>query len=330
MRHDEFVKQLLQHKFLLPPLAGFTDHPYRNILASFSPPFICTEMISSEAINHRNPKTLRMLTKSEGTHLSGVQLVGSDTDSMCEAAGFVESLGYDYVDINMGCTVGTIIRNGAGIALMKDEEKAAQLVSKIVSAINIPVTCKIRLGTTSTNQNAVSLSKKLEKAGVTAITVHGRNGEKKYGMPVNLNGIKKVVDNIDVPIIANGGVFSGKDAFEILEKTGVSAIMPGRGIIGNPWLITEIKAALAETAYNLPTLGERKTVCLRHLYELCKFYGAKDGVVKMRRIIHRYFPNTSYLRELKNHVHVITTVEEVQTLLSRIKLDGPYTYYSRI
>ncbi len=305
---------------MLPPLAGYTDPPYRAILARYDPPFIVTEMINATAIIHRGAKTLKMMTKTEGACLNGVQLVGSEPSIMGEAAAVVEDLGFDYVDINMGCTINKVARSGAGISLMRDEENAYRIASAVAGKVGIPVTCKIRLGATRQSLNAISLTRRLVEAGVTAIAVHGRSGEKKFGLPVDYESIREVVEATTVPIVANGGIFAGDDAVAMLDKTSAAAVMPGRGIIGNPWLIEEIRCAISKTPYSPPNLDERKRVCTAHLRELCEFYGEESGVLNMRKILPQYFSGCYHAKDLKRDVEKVKMSSDVETLLGRIHL----------
>ena len=327
MRRSRFIKRLLEAKLMLPPLSGYTDHPYRRVLARFSPPFICTEMMSPHAIIHRSPKVMRSLEIIEGPHVSGVQLVGDEPGAMAQAAAVVESLGYGYVDINMGCTVAEVTRTGAGVSLMRSPEKAVVIAGAVAGAVGIPVTCKMRLGASSGTVNAIQLSRGLVEAGVSAITVHGRSGERKFGLPVDHEGIRAVVEAIDVPVVANGGVFTGKDALEMAQRTGAAAVMPGRGLIGNPWLVTEILSAFKGEPYTQPTLDERKKVCLEHLRHLCGYYGEREGAVAMRRVLHEYFRGFRHVTELKRDALTVTSFSHVEALLERVHADGKRLSY---
>ena len=329
LNSSKFIKQILKNKMLLPPMVGYTDYPYRRILASFNPPFICTEMISPYAILNKNMRTIQMLRKIEGSHINGVQLIGEKRKIMSEAAEYVEGLGFDYIDINMGCTVKAIALQGAGISLMKDEEKAVKLASAILQKVNIPVTCKMRLGLSDRTLNAVSLSRKLEEAGIAAITVHGRTGESKFGLPLDYEGIRDVVETCNIPIIANGGINSGLDAIKVLQLTGAKAIMPGRGLIGNPWLIPEILSSLEEREYQIPSLQERKQICLLHLQYLCEFYGKPKGIIMMRRIYSKYFSKCKHLVSLKIDSQSIKTFEEFRKLQDHIQKDEYGLHYTK-
>lgn len=329
MTSEGLIQRLILERILLPPLAGYTDYPFRRILAEFDAPFMCTEMVSCDAVLRGNPRTERMLMKPEGWHLHGAQIFGGDPDSMAAAAESIEWRGFDYVDINMGCAVKSITQNGAGVSLMGDPGKAAMVVSRVVEAVSIPVTCKIRLGESRGELNAVRLSRMLEDAGVSVITVHGRSGEKKFGEPVDYRAIREVVDSVDVPVVGNGGVFSGADALTMVELTGVDAVMPGRSLIGNPWIMDEINSAFTGEAFLGPSLEERKDVCLRHLGYLVELVGEKDAVVTMRRVLPRYFSGAVHASEIRKEMSFVFNVSDIQRVLDRVTLSGDRVYYVR-
>lgn len=329
MTSEEFVKRLREEKLVLPPLAGYTDYPYRRVLAEFDAPFLCTEMVSCEAVVRGNPRTQRMLLMAEGDHLNGAQLFGAAPDTMAAAAEMIEYLGFDYVDINMGCAVKAITQNGAGVSLMGEPEKAVEVVKRVVEAVSIPVTCKIRLGESRSELNAPELSILLADAGVSAITVHGRSGEKKYGEKVDFKAIREVVEVVDVPVVGNGGVFSGADAVVMMESTGVEAVMPGRGLIGNPWIMDEIRYAFKEGSLEMPSLEERKQVCRRHLGYLVEHVGEKDGVLTMRRVLPRYFMGTVHASDLRTLMTSISSVDGMLGVLDRIVMNENSLVYLR-
>ncbi len=327
---SEFGKRLRDEKLILPPLAGYTDYPYRRLLAEFDAPFICTEMVSCDAIARRNPRTLKMLKKPEGAHFNGAQIFGEDPVKMAEAAAFIEQLGFDYVDINMGCIVWGITRNGAGVSLMGEPDKAYTVVKAVVDAVSVPVTCKMRLGETKVENNALELSEQLEEAGASAITVHGRSGEKKFGERVNHEAIREVAESVDVPVVGNGGVFTGGDALVMMESTGVAAVMPGRGLIGNPWIVPEIRAALKGVSYTEPSLDTRKAVCKRHLDYLVEYVGEKDGVLTMRRVLPKYFTGAVHASDLRIRMDKIVTLRDAFDELDRlVEVDDRIFYRKR-
>jgi tRNA-dihydrouridine synthase B len=314
-----FVKTLREKKLLLPPLSGYTDYPFRVILAGFHPPFIMTEMANARAIIQGNRRTTQILRIAQGNQFNGVQLVGSTPEYMGKAARMVEALGFDYIDINMGCTARKVTCRGEGLSLMKQEKLASDIVASVVSSVDVPVTCKLRLGASKTSLNVASLSQRLADAGAVAVTIHGRSGEKKFGVPVDLAVIKEVVDALPIPVIANGGIYTGRDAQHVLKVTGVAAVMPGRGLIGNPWIIPEILAMWSDSSFSPPTLQEKKDVCSKHLDLLVDFYGERRGVLKMRNILPHYFSSCVHVKNLKFDVQRMTTVKEISLLREHIQ-----------
>ena len=327
MKKSVFKKTLCKKKLILPPLSGYTNFPYRQILAKFNPPFIATEMVNAKAIIKQNRKTLQRIQKVKGSHFSGVQLLGKDPELMKTAAKKIEDIGFDYVDINMGCTVRKVASKGEGISLMKNEDLACEIVSMMSKEVNIPVTVKLRTGFSKESVNVVSLSKKLEDAGACAITIHGRTGEKKFASSIDLNIIKEVSETISIPVVANGGIFTADNARDVIIKTNAAAVMPGRGIIGNPWLISEILCCFSEKSFKAPRLRERKQMCIEHVKNTCKYYGDRNGVCKMRKIVARYFPLANNLKFLKIDMQNAKTVDEIYLVLDRIReIDGGWIY----
>ena len=304
---------------MLPPLSGYTDLPYRRILAKFYPPFIITEMVKARALVEGNPKTLDRLQKETGEHLKGVRLLGHDPEVLTKAAKIIQAMKFDYVDINMGCTVKKVRAGGEGIALMKDEGLAGEIVSEVSQAIRIPVTVKIRTGFSQHAINVLSFSRKIASCGATAITIHGRSGEKKFSPSIDLELIKKATLSLPVPVIANGGIFSGRDAREILAATGAKAVMPGRGLLGNPWIITDILNTLSEKPFMPPSLSEKKEMALIHFNNICDYYGGKNSVLKMRKILPWYFTGCRQLKNLRRDAQTADSAQDIRILLDRIK-----------
>jgi nifR3 family TIM-barrel protein len=271
---------------------------------------------------------MQILKIVDGDHYNGVQLVGSIPDYMRRAAEIVQDLGFDYIDINMGCTARKVACRGEGISLMKHEANACEIVTAVTGAVDVPVTCKMRLGVSKQSMNVLSLSQKLVDAGATALTIHGRSGEKKFGVPLDQNIIKKTVDALSIPVIANGSIYTGHDAQMMIQKTGATAVMPGRGLLGNPWLIPEILNMLSNQIHTPPLLQQKKDVCLDHLAFLADFYGERRAVLKMRSILPHYFSSCLFLKELKKDVQQITTARQIPLLLQRLVENGIHTVYT--
>jgi tRNA-dihydrouridine synthase B len=329
MKSSLFIKILREKKLLLPPLSGYTDYPFRVILADFIPPFIITEMANARAIVQRNRRTMQILKIAEGKQYNGVQLIGSIPEYMGKAAKIVEDLGFDYIDINMGCTARKVACRGEGISLMKHETRACEIVAAVTDAVDVPVTCKLRLGPSKHSMNVVALSEKLVDSGAVALTIHGRSGEKKFGLPVDLDIIKKTVTTLSIPVIANGGIYTGRDAQQMIQATAAAAVMPGRGLIGNPWIIPEILSTISKTSFTPPTLQTKKEICRKHLDLLVDFYGERKAVLKMRSILPQYFSACFFLKDLKLDVHQASNASDIPMLLERLDDAKGYTIYGK-
>ncbi len=329
MKTSHFLKILREKKLLLPPLSGYTDYPFRVILSTFHPPFITTEMANARAVVQKNWRTMQILKIAEGDHYSGVQLVGSIAEYMGKAAKIVQDLGFDYIDINMGCTARKVSCRGEGISLMKQEQRACEIVKVVSDAVDLPVTCKVRLGVSKKSINVLSLSERLVDAGAVALTIHGRSGEKKFGVPLDLDIIRKTVNTLSVPVVANGGIYTGDDALVMIQKTGAAAVMPGRGLLGNPWIVPEIQAILSGQGFTPPSLQQRKDVCLRHLELLVDFYGERRAVLRMRSILPHYFSKCMFLKELKKDVVQVSTTKDLTLLVERIQDNQTYLVYTK-
>ncbi len=290
MKSSHFVKILREKQLLLPPLSGYTDYPFRVILADFNPPFIMTEMANARAIVQRNRRTMQILKIAEGKQYNGVQLI---------------------------------------VSLMKNEARACEIVTAVLDMVNLPVICKLRLGPSKQSMNVVALSEKLVDSGAVALTIHGRSGEKKFGLPVDLRVIHEAATVLTIPIIANGGIYTGNDAQQMIQTTGAAAVMPGRGLIGNPWIIPEILLTLSKTSFTPPILQTKKEVCRKHLDLLVDFYGERKAVLKMRSILPQYFSSCFFLKDLKLDVHQASNMSDIPRLLERLDDTKGYTIYDK-
>lgn len=219
----------LKNNILLAPMAGITDLPFRLICNKFAPGITYTEMISSKAIFYRDEKTKKLMDITKDKRPIGIQIFGSDIESMEYSAKFINQA--DIIDINMGCPAPKVIKNGDGSSLLKDIKKASQVIEAVVKNANVPVTLKIRLGWDKNNIVAVELAKIAENLGIKAITVHGRTKSEFFSGKVNYEEIKKVKDAVRIPVIGNGDIVDENSALNMFEKTGVDGIMIGRASI---------------------------------------------------------------------------------------------------
>ena len=282
---------------------------------------IYAEMVSDKAITYSNQKTIDMLYMTEKERPISQQIFGSDKESFVEAAKFIEKeMKPDIIDINMGCPVPKVaVRAQAGSALLKDLDKIFDIVSSVVSAVNVPVTVKIRSGWDSNHINAVEVAKVIEKAGASAICVHPRTRSQGYSGKADWNIIKEVKENVSIPVIGNGDIKSPEDAKRMLEETKCDAVMIGRGVLGNPWLIKNIVNYLDGKEVIDVSIVDRIDMCLKHLKLLDSLKNEKLACLEIRNHISWYFKGIKGANELKNKVYQTTSIHDIILLLNEFK-----------
>ena len=261
----------IKNQIVLAPMAGICNSSFRKIIKEMGCGLIYAEMVSDKAIFYNNKKTIDMLYMEESERPISQQIFGSDKESFVKAAKYIEEhMKPDIIDINMGCPVPKVaVKSQAGAALLKNPEKIKEIVKAVVDAVDIPVTVKIRSGWDMNHINAVEVAKICEEAGASAICIHGRTRSQGYSGTVDLNIIKQVKEAVSIPVIGNGDIKTIKDAERMLKETGVDAIMIGRGVLGNPWLIKQLDKYLNEgIIIPGPTDTERIDMAIRHLKNL--------------------------------------------------------------
>lgn len=313
---------VLKNGLALAPMAGVTDSVFRRICKSFGAEYMVSEMISAKAIVYRDSRTSELAKMSREERPMALQIFGSDSSVMAEAASWLyNNFHPDAIDINMGCPVKKIVGNGDGSALMKSPEKAKKIVSSVVGAVGseIPVTVKIRTGFDSDTLNAVSFAVMLEQAGVSAICIHGRTREQMYAPPIDLNTIADVKKAVSVPVIGNGGIYSGADARRMFEYTGCDAVMVGQGACGNPWIFEEITSYIDGKSYIAPQIHDRIDLAKKHTEMLIADKGLHIGICESRKHISWYIkgiPGSARIRDLINHSE---SKESVFSLLDELE-----------
>ena len=231
----------IKSPIIIAPMAGITNGAFRELCFEFGAGLVYTEMVSDKAIFYNNKKTMDMLEIDDRFHPVSLQLFGRDIDTMVYAAKIMDTqTNCDFIDINMGCPVQKVVKTGAGSAMMLDEDNAVEVVKAIIQNVSKPVTVKMRLGFTLKNMNYLSLAKRLEEVGVSAIALHARTRGQMYDGHSDWSHIKNLKDNLKIPVIGNGDVKTVDDFIKMKEETGCDAVMIGRGIVGNPFLIKEI------------------------------------------------------------------------------------------
>ena len=283
-------------KIVVAPMAGISNMTFRRICKSMGASLVVAEMVSDKAITYGNEKTFELLRMNDDERPISQQIFGSDVKSFVEAAKIVESrMAPDILDINMGCPVPKVaVKNQAGSALLKNPEKVGEIIKAVVEAVNVPVTVKIRSGWDASSINAVEIAKIAEANGASAITVHARTRAQGYSGKADWNIIKEVAEAVDIPVIGNGDVISCYDAKRMLDETGCSAVMIGRGLLGNPWLIKECVEYL--DSGKLPreiSYDEKIDMMEYHLNKLCEDKTEKQAVLEIRNHLLNYLKGES-------------------------------------
>lgn len=292
-------------KIVVAPMAGISNMTFRRICKSMEASLVVAEMVSDKAITYGNEKTFELLRMNDDERPISQQIFGSDVKSFVEAAKIVEEkMKPDIIDINMGCPVPKVaVKNQAGSALLKNPEKVGEIIKAVVGAVNVPVTVKIRSGWDQGSINAVEIAKIAEANGASAITVHARTRAQGYAGKADWNIIKEVVNAVDIPVIGNGDVVSCYDAKKMLDETGCSAVMIGRGLLGNPWLIKECVEYLESG--KLPEVidyNEKIDMMEYHLNKLCEDKTEKQAVLEIRNHLLNYLKGLPENKEVKNRV----------------------------
>ena len=309
----------IKNKIVLAPMAGISNSSFRRIIKEFGCGLIYAEMVSDKAITYGNEKTIKMLYMTDYERPISQQIFGYDVESFKTAAKFIyENMKPDIIDINMGCPVPKVaLRAQAGSALLKDPEKVKEIVSAVVKSVPIPVTVKIRSGWDSKNINAVEIAKICEEAGAKAIAIHGRTRSQGYSRTVDLNIIKEVKRNVKIPVIGNGDIKSCYDAKHMLEYNGCDAVMIGRGVLGNPWLIKECVDYLEKGIEPKEvTIKEKILMIKKHLDLLNEQKGEKLACLEMRSHFAWYLKGLPNVNKTKIQLQQATNVEEILAILN--------------
>lgn len=295
----------IKNKVVLAPMAGISNTSYRKIIKEMGAGLIYAEMVSDKAICYYNDKTFDLLKMSEEERPISQQIFGSDKDSFVEAAKIVEEKMHpDIIDINMGCPVPKVaVRAQAGSALLKNPQKVYEIVKSVVESVSVPVTVKIRSGWDEKHINAVEIAKKCEEAGASAIAVHGRTRAQGYSGNADWNIIKEVKQAVNIPVIGNGDVTTCYKAKEMLDYTGCDAVMIGRGVLGNPWLIKECVDYLEKGIEPKSVDFLTKVDMMKRHYELlAQDKDEKRALLEIRTHIIWYLKGMPKSKEIKNLV----------------------------
>lgn len=309
----------IANPLFLGPMAGVTDWAFREICSEMGAGVTVTEMVSSRALVYKDKKSAALLKRNHNC-VCGAQIFGNDPAIMAEAAGLALEISVcDFIDINMGCPMPKIANSGDGCGLMRTPELAGEIVSAVKKAVDVPVTVKCRLGWDKGSINVLDFTKRMEQSGADLVAVHGRTRAMLYSGNADWDYIAKVKQQLSIPVIANGDVVDGASALRCLKWTGADGLMIGRATFGDPWIFTEVNAAVKGNEIpQRPNLEQRMTVALRQIELSYEDKGEKIACLEARKHLAWYLRGVSHSAFYKNRISSVTTLEEVRKIVADI------------
>lgn len=314
----------IKNRIVFAPMAGVSNISFRTIIKEMGAGLIYSEMVSSMGIVYGSSKTIDLINFNESERPISIQIFGNDVSSFVRSAKYIEDNFHpDIIDINMGCPVPKIaLKSQAGSALLKDPDKIYNIVKAVVSAVNIPVTVKIRSGWDSLNINAVAVARKCEEAGASAIAIHGRTRAQGYSGTADWNVIKAVKESVNIPVIGNGDIKTIYDAKRMLEETGVDAVMIGRATLGNPWFIKEcVEYVENNRVIPLPSVSDKIDMIRKHYLLLKKYNNEKVALLEIRMHALWYIKGIPGVKKYKSMITSCSSEKEFFEVLDSIEND---------
>lgn len=314
----------IKNPICLAPMAGYTNSVYRMIAKEMGVGLVYSEMISAKGLIYDNDRTNEMLFINPQEHPISIQLFGGEIDELVQAAKIIDQkTNADIIDFNMGCPVKKVLKSNAGSKLLLDSDHIYNIVEAVVKAVNKPVTVKIRAGWDHSNINCIEVAQKIEKAGASAIAIHGRTKSDLYRGKVDLDYIKMVKDNVSIPVIGNGDVKSIQDAVLMKQYTGVDGIMVGRGSFGNPWLLRDLVDYFTNQPLKTPpTPREKIEMLIKHFEELVTLKGEKLAVLEMRSLASWYSKGFSNSKEFRKKLVAINNQKDFLKAINELYLES--------
>lgn len=310
----------IENPFVLAPMAGVTDLPFRGLCKEQGAGLVCTEMVSAKAISFHNKNTKSLMEITPQEHPVSLQLFGSEPELMAEVARSIEEQTFDILDINMGCPVPKVVNNGEGSALLKNPELIHRIVSEISHAIKKPVTVKIRIGFEGYDVDPVEIAKIIEDAGGAAVAVHGRTRQQYYAGEADWETIGRIKDAVRIPVIGNGDVDSPLKAEKMMKDTGCDAVMIGRAVRGNPWIFREMNHYFTTgELLEKPSVAEIREMILRHARWQIELKGEFTGIREMRKHVAWYTSGMRHSAGLRRESNTIENYESLERLLSKLE-----------
>ncbi len=322
----QFGSLKLPSRYLLSPLAGFTNLPFRRVLREIGGVGLCTtDLVSARGLLEKSAKSLQLIETCEVDTPYSVQIFGPDRFEMRDAAQFLEEYGVDSIDINMGCPVNRITSSGAGSAMMCSRDQTIELVRTVVEGVRVPVSVKMRLGWDDTQLTAPLFAREFEKVGVVAVAIHGRTRAQGFTGSVNREGIRKVVEAVEnIPVIGNGDILNVADAQSMFRETGCQGISIGRGALANPWIFRQLEEWETTGTCSPPgNFDERLSLMLTQFKYLSEQVGSERALRMFRKMGHWYLKAMRVRKVLRHKFQSINSVEEMQTVIEEIRITGP-------
>ena len=311
----------LNNPLFLGPMAGVTDWAFRTVCADLGADVTVTEMVSSRALVYKDKKSQALLRKNPGS-VCGAQIFGNDPEIMAQAAQLaLEHSGCDFIDINMGCPMPKIANSGDGCGLMRTPELAGDIVKAVKNAVNVPVTVKCRLGWDKGSINVLDFTKRMEDCGADMLTVHGRTRSMLYSGTADWDMIAKVKQQCAVPVIANGDVVSGEAAVRCLKWTKADGLMIGRATFGDPWIFSEVTAALKGEPFERPNLSKRVDMAVRQFELALEDKGEHICCLEARKHFAWYLRGVSHSNYYKAQISGIAKMEDIYKIAEGIRRD---------
>lgn len=299
----------------MAPMAGITDSVCRQIVKLFGAEITYTEMISSRGIFYKDEKTGNLLSFEENERPIIVQLFGNSPEIMAYAAACIEPMGFNGIDINMGCPTPKIAGNGDGCALMRDIDLAGRICTAVANAVKLPVSVKFRKGWDEKSLNGVEFAKAMQNCGASSITVHARTGRQQFTGAADTEYAALVKQAVSIPVTVSGDIFCGADALKVYEMTKCDGLMIGRGALGNPWIFKEIRAVFDGIPFSGVTAKERIDMALFHARALCGYKGERMGILESRKFSSWYLKGIKNAAKLRNRINEVNSLSALEKLL---------------